>query len=337
MTTKGPIVCFIITPCFTTRVVDLHTEHKPSWSFGCDCDGSPQCLPLSIEHCLFGGLSISSLIWKWKSPTKPWRSRISVLSFFKLNPRVSLESLCRKWISLTTAKEKTFPVTCHRQISMNPSFFLLRQMRSRNTMMKWAQEWSTCMNGLLCSFHFLYISQALAHLQQSYQLQQKAKLWRWVPVSKQQAWAHLQHQVSAPPLTQQQHLTLLLRQPVSNSDKSFSMNGFETQSLECLVMPAPTFVLILEKEMRENELGCWGECQRACLWKSSANPRYLQIIVKNSYVQVVALNGSQWGQGVILAVYGFLMRFLYLKAFWKAKQMWMLLSERIYEKTGKFV
>ena len=30
--------------------------------FGCDCDGSPQCLPLRIEHCLFGGLSFSMLM-----------------------------------------------------------------------------------------------------------------------------------------------------------------------------------------------------------------------------------------------------------------------------------
>ena len=26
-----------------------------------DCDGSPQCLPLRIEHCLFGGLSFSAI------------------------------------------------------------------------------------------------------------------------------------------------------------------------------------------------------------------------------------------------------------------------------------
>ena len=67
-----------------------------------------------------------------KSPTKPWRSGISVLLFFKLNPRVLLESLCSKWITLTTAKEKTFPVTCHRQISMNRSFFFLG---------KWETPW----------------------------------------------------------------------------------------------------------------------------------------------------------------------------------------------------
>ena len=74
ITMKGPIGS--ITQCFTTRLVDVHTEQgvfslkidqpgretlceRVKWSFRCDCDGSPQCPPLlstvtallSVYHC----------------------------------------------------------------------------------------------------------------------------------------------------------------------------------------------------------------------------------------------------------------------------------------------
>ena len=47
-----------LTLCFTTQQVDRQREEKRIGPF-VDCDGSPQCLSLRIEHCLFGGLSSS--------------------------------------------------------------------------------------------------------------------------------------------------------------------------------------------------------------------------------------------------------------------------------------
>ena len=38
---------------------------ETNWFIRYDCDGSPQCLSLRIEHCLFGGLSSSCVNAKW--------------------------------------------------------------------------------------------------------------------------------------------------------------------------------------------------------------------------------------------------------------------------------
>ena len=43
----------------TYRVLQ-HSVKETNRSFRCDCDSSSQCLPLRIQHCLFGGLSFSS-------------------------------------------------------------------------------------------------------------------------------------------------------------------------------------------------------------------------------------------------------------------------------------
>ena len=165
-----------------------------------------------------------------------------------------------------TNKKKT--IYLKMGISLNPSFFLLWQMS--NTMMKWAQEWPTCMNSFLFSLYLLYTSQTHAHLQPPYHLQQMPKPWRRFPSLGRQA--KLQHQVSAPQLPQQ-HLTLLLSQPVNNLWQ-FILNEWLSNP-NCLMsgVACSNFRANLEKEMRENELGCWGECKRACPWKRSANPR----------------------------------------------------------------
>ena len=42
--------------------IPWRNAHKPHWSFGFDCDGSPRCLSLKNEHCLYGGRSFSSLV-----------------------------------------------------------------------------------------------------------------------------------------------------------------------------------------------------------------------------------------------------------------------------------
>ena len=47
----------------STCWVVKHRVRQTNWSFRCTCDGSPQCLSLRIEHCLFGGLSSSCLLF----------------------------------------------------------------------------------------------------------------------------------------------------------------------------------------------------------------------------------------------------------------------------------
>ena len=55
----------------STKRVVTHRVTEPNRSFRCDCDGSPQFLPLRIEHCLWWGLLTSSLLVT-KTKSKSW-------------------------------------------------------------------------------------------------------------------------------------------------------------------------------------------------------------------------------------------------------------------------
>ena len=54
----------VVLPCHSCHINLPGCEtlcNRTNWSFRCDCDGSSQCLPLTIEHCSLRGLWFSSL------------------------------------------------------------------------------------------------------------------------------------------------------------------------------------------------------------------------------------------------------------------------------------